>query len=291
MSLSSTCIKRPVLATVLNLLLVIVGSIGLLYLGVRDYPSVDPPVISVSTSFVGANADVIETQITEPLESAINGIQGIRSLSSTSRDGQSRITIEFELSVDLETAAKDVRDKVSGTLRRLPQDIDPPTVYKADADAQPIFAVSLRSGQRSLIDLSTYAERYYKERLQTIPGVSSVDIWGEKRYSVRLRMDPALLAAHRLTPMDVQSAVEKENIELPSGRVEGDNTELTIRTLGRLMSIDDFNNLVISREGSKIVRFKDIGSAEVDAENTRSIAKRNGVPRVRCALIPQPGAN
>lgn len=154
MSLSSTCIKRPVLATVLNLLLVIVGSIGLLYLGVRDYPSVDPPVISVSTSFVGANADVIETQITEPLESAINGIQGIRSLSSTSRDGQSRITIEFELSVDLETAANDVRDKVSGTLRRLPQDIDPPTVYKADADAQPIFAVSLRSGQRSLIDLA-----------------------------------------------------------------------------------------------------------------------------------------
>ena len=291
MSLSSTCIKRPVLATVLNLLLVIVGSIGLLYLGVRDYPSVDPPVISVSTSFVGANADVIETQITEPLESAINGIQGIRSLSSTSRDGQSRITIEFELSVDLETAANDVRDKVSGTLRRLPQDIDPPTVYKADADAQPIFAVSLRSGQRSLIDLSGYAERYYKERLQTIPGVSSVDIWGEKRYSVRLRMDPALLAAHRLTPMDVQSAVEKENIELPSGRVEGDNTELTIRTLGRLMSIEDFNNLVISREGSKIVRFKDIGVAEVDAENTRSIAKRNGLPMVMCALIPQPGAN
>ena len=291
MSLSSTCIKRPVLATVLNLILVIVGSIGLLYLGVRDYPSVDPPVISVSTSFVGANADVIETQITEPLESAINGIQGIRSLSSTSRDGQSRITIEFELSVDLETAANDVRDKVSGTLRRLPQDIDPPTVYKADADAQPIFAVSLRSGQRSLIDLSGYAERYYKERLQTIPGVSSVDIWGEKRYSVRLRMDPALLAAHRLTPMDVQSAVEKENIELPSGRVEGDNTELTIRTLGRLMSIEDFNNLVISREGSKIVRFKDIGVAEVDAENTRSIAKRNGLPMVMCALIPQPGAN
>lgn len=252
MSLSSTCIKRPVLATVLNLILVIVGSIGLLYLGVRDYPSVDPPVISVSTSFVGANADVIETQITEPLESAINGIQGIRSLSSTSRDGQSRITIEFELSVDLETAANDVRDKVSGTLRRLPQDIDPPTVYKADADAQPIFAVSLRSGQRSLIDLSGYAERYYKERLQTIPGVSSVDIWGEKRYSVRLRMDPALLAAHRLTPMDVQSAVEKENIELPSGRVEGDNTELTIRTLGRLMSIEDFNNWSFREKDQKL---------------------------------------
>ncbi|WP_294141132.1 efflux RND transporter permease subunit [uncultured Sanguibacteroides sp.] len=291
MSLSSTCIKRPVFATVMNLVLVIVGGIGLSYLGVRDYPSVDPPVISVSTSFVGANADVIETQITEPLEAAINGIQGIRSLSSTSRDGQSRITIEFELEVDLETAANDVRDKVSGTLRRLPQDIDPPTVYKADADAQPIFGVSLRSDKRSLIDLSGYAERYYKERLQTIPGVSSVEIWGEKRYSVRLRMNPSLLAARKLTPMDVKAAIENENIELPSGRVEGDNTELTIRTLGRLMSIEDFNNLVISREGDKLVRFRDIGVAEVDAENVRSILKRNRVPMVICALIPQPGAN
>ncbi|KIO43967.1 MULTISPECIES: efflux RND transporter permease subunit [Porphyromonadaceae] len=291
MSLSSTCIKRPVFATVMNLILVIVGGIGLSYLGVRDYPSVDPPVISVSTSFVGANADVIETQITEPLEAAINGIQGIRSLSSTSRDGQSRITIEFELEVDLETAANDVRDKVSGTLRRLPQDIDPPTVYKADADAQPIFGVSLRSDKRSLIDLSGYAERYYKERLQTIPGVSSVEIWGEKRYSVRLRMNPSLLAARKLTPMDVKAAIENENIELPSGRVEGDNTELTIRTLGRLMSIEDFNNLVISRDGDKLVRFRDIGVAEVDAENVRSILKRNRVPMVICALIPQPGAN
>lgn len=291
MSLSSTCIQRPVFATVINLVLVIVGMIGLSYLGVRDYPSVDPPIISVSASFVGANADVIETQITEPLEAAINGIQGIRSLSSTSRDGQSRITIEFELDVDLETAANDVRDKVSGSLRRLPQDIDPPTVYKADADAQPIFGVSLRSDKRSLIDLSGYAERYYKERLQTIPGVSSVDIWGEKRYSVRLRMDPAKLAAHGLTPMDVQSAVEKENIELPSGRVEGVTTELTIRTLGRLMSIDDFNNMVVSRKGDNIIRFSDIGIAEVDAEDVRSILKRNRVPMVICALIPQPGAN
>jgi len=291
MSLASTCIKRPVFATVINLVLVIVGIIGFSYLGVRDYPSVDPPIISVSTSYVGANADVIETQITEPLEAAINGIQGIRSLSSTSRDGQSRITIEFELDVDLETAANDVRDKVSGTMRRLPDDIEAPTVYKADADAQPIFGVSLRSDSRSLIDLSMYAERYYKERLQTIPGVSSVNIWGEKKYSVRLRMDPAKLAAHKLTPMDVRNAVDAENVELPSGRVEGDNTELSIRTSGRLTSIEDFNNMVIARKGNKIIRFQDIGVAEVDAENVRSVLKRNRVPMVICALIPQPGAN
>ena len=291
MSLSSTCIKRPVFATVMNIILILVGCIGLIYLGVRDYPSVDPPIISVSTSFPGANADVIETQITEPLESAINGIPGIRSLTSQSRDGRSYITVEFELEVDLETAANDVRDKVSGAMRRLPKDIDAPTVSKADADAQPIFGVSLRSDKRSLIDLSMYADQYYKERLQTISGVSSVSIWGEKRYSVRLRMDPSLLAAYGVTPMDIQNAVSKENVELPSGRIEGENTELTIRTLGRLMTIEDFNNLVIREDGDKVVRFRDVGIAEVDAEDTRSIMKRNGVPMVACVIIPQPGAN
>ena len=291
MSLSSTCIKRPVFATVMNIILILVGCIGLVFLGVRDYPSVDPPIISVSTSFPGANADVIETQITEPLESAINGIPGIRSLTSQSRDGRSFITVEFELEVDLETAANDVRDKVSGAMRKLPQDVDAPTVSKADADAQPIFGVSLRSDQRSLIDLSMYAEQYYKERLQTIAGVSSVTIWGEKRYSVRLRMDPALLTAYSVTPMDVRDAVSRENIELPSGRIEGDNTELTIRTLGRLLTIEDFNRLVIREDGDKVVRFQDIGVAEVDAEDTRSIMKRNGVPMVACVIIPQPGAN
>lgn len=291
MSLSSISIKRPVFATVMNLILVILGIIGLTYLGVRDYPSVDPPIITVSASYVGANADVIETQVTEPLEAALNGIPGIRSLSSTSRDGSSRITVEFQLDVDLETAANDVRDKVSGVQRRLPRDMDPPTVSKADADSQPIFGISLRSDRRDLIDLSRYAENYYKERLQTIPGVSNVDIWGEKRYSVRLRMNPTKLAAHGLTPMDVQSAVSRENIELPSGRIEGDNTELTIRTLGRLMSIEDFNNLVVSRKENRVVRFRDLGVAEVDAENVRHIAKRNGIPMVNCVLIPQPGAN
>lgn len=279
------------MATVMNIVLILVGCIGLVFLGIRDYPSVDPPIISVSTSFPGANADVIETQITEPLEAAINGIPGIRSLTSTSRDGRSYITVEFELEVDLETAANDVRDKVSGAMRQLPKDVDPPTVSKADADAQPIFGVSLRSDERSLIDLSMYAEQYYKERLQTISGVSSVTIWGEKRYSVRLRMDPSLLAAFRVTPMDVRDAVTRENIELPSGRIEGDNTELTIRTLGRLLTIEDFNNLVVREDGDRVIRFRDIGIAEVDAEDTRSIMKQNGIPMVACMIIPQPGAN
>lgn len=291
MSLSTTSIKRPVLTTVMSLVIMIFGAIGYLSLGVRDYPSVDNPVISVRCSFPGANADVIETQITEPLEAAVNGIPGIRAISSTSRDGQSSINIEFNLEVDLETAANDVRDKVSGAMRRLPQDIDAPVVEKSDADAQPIYSVTLQSQTRDIIDLSEYAEVNFKERLQTISGVSSVSVWGSKRYSVRLRMDPLLLAAYKVTPLDVRTAVNRENVELPSGTIMGSTMELTVRTLGRLKTIEDFNNLIISKNEGRIVRFSDIGVAEVDAENTRSILKRNGVPMVACVLIPQPGAN
>lgn len=291
MSISTTSINRPVLATVMSLVILIFGAIGYTYLGVRDYPSVDNPVLSVRCSFPGANADVIETQITEPLEAAVNGIPGIRAISSTSRDGSSSINIEFNLEVDLETAANDVRDKVSGAMNRLPQGVDPPVVEKSDADAQPIYAVTISSKSRSIIDLSEYAEVNFKERLQTISGVSSVGVWGSKRYSVRMRMDPLLLAAYGITPVDVRQAVTRENIELPSGMIEGSTMELTIRTLGRLQTLEDFNNLIISRNAEKIVRFSDVGVAEIQAENTRSILKRNGVPMVSCAIIPQPGAN
>ncbi len=291
MSLSTTTINRPVLATVMSLLILIFGAIGYTSLGVRDYPSVDNPVISVRCSFPGANADVIETQITEPLEAAVNGIPGIRSISSTSRDGSSSINIEFNLEVDMETAANDVRDKVSGAQRRLPQDVDPPVVSKSDADAQPIFSVTISSPTRDIIDLSEYAEVNFKERLQTISGVSDVGIWGSKRFSVRMRMDPLLLAAYKITPLDVRQAVSRENVELPSGRIEGSTMELTVRTLGRLQTLDDFNNLIIFRSGDRVVRFSDVGVAEVEAENTRSILKRDGVPMVACILVPQPGAN
>lgn len=291
MSLSTTSINRPVLSTVLNLILIIIGAIGFTYLGVRDYPSVDNPIITVSASFPGANSDVIETQITEPLEAAVNGIPGIRSISSTSRDGSSRIRVEFNLEVDLETAANDVRNKVSGAQRRLPQDVDPPVVTKADADANPIYAIMVSSNTRSLIELSRFADINIKERLQTISGVSQVDVWGLKKYSVRLKMDPDLLAAYLVTPVDVRNAVTTQNIELPAGRIEGDNTELTVRTLGRLKTIDDFNNLIVKRDGERIVRFSDIGVAAIEAEDQRSSLKVNGTPMVSCLLIPQPGAN
>ncbi|MCL2435250.1 MAG: efflux RND transporter permease subunit [Lentimicrobiaceae bacterium] len=291
MSLSSTSIKKPVLAIVMNLVFIIIGIIGFVSLGIRDYPSVDPPIITVSTTYVGASADVIETQITEPLESAVNGIPGIRSMWSSSRDGRSNITIEFELEIPMETAANDVRDKVSGAMRMLPKEVDPPVVVKADADAQPIFGLSLSSDVFSIIDVSAYADADVKERLQTIAGVSSVEIWGEQRLAIRLKMDPMLLAAYQLTPNDVSIAVARENVELPSGRIEGTNTELSVRTMGRLQTLEDFNNLIISQTDSRVVRFSDVGTAVIESENLRSILKRDGKVMVNCIIIPQPGSN
>ncbi len=291
MNISELSIKRPVLSTVMFLIIVLLGVIGYSYLGVREYPSVDNPIISVNVTYPGANAEIIENQITEPLEQNINGIPGIRSLSSTSSQGSSRITVEFELEVDLETAANDVRDKVSRAQRYLPRDCDPPTVSKADADANPIIQVTIMSHKRSLLELSEIAELTVKERLQTIQNVSSVDIWGQKRYSMRLWLDPVKMAGYGVTPMDVKNAIDKENVELPSGSIEGDKMELTIRTLGLMETPEEFNNLVIKESEYNIVRFKDVGFAELGPEDQRSIMKRNGVPMVGCVVIPQPGAN
>lgn len=291
MSLSSVSIHRPVLAIVMSITIILFGIIGYTFLGVREYPSIDPPIITVSTSYVGANADVIESQITEPLEEQINGIAGIRSLTSVSRDGRSSITVEFDVSIDLEAAANDVRDRVSVARSRLPQDVDPPTVSKADADAIPIVFLNIKSDKRNLLDLSDIAQNVFKERLQTIPGVSQVNIWGERRYSMRLWMDPNKLAAYNITPIDVRNTLTKENIELPSGRIEGDKTELTVRTLGRLTTQNDFNDLIIKESNQNIVRFKDLGYAELYPENDRTILRRDGIPMVGVVLIPQPGAN
>jgi multidrug efflux pump len=284
-------IKRPVLATVFSIVILLFGLIGMTYLGVREFPSVDPPIISVRTIYPGANSDVIETQITEPLEQSINGIPGIRTLTSVSSQGSSNITVEFELSVDMETAANDVRDKVSQAQRFLPRDIDPPIVSKADADASPIMFVAIKSRQRSLLELSELAELTFKERLQTIPGVSAIMIWGEKRYAMRLWLDPAKLAGYGLTPVDVRNAISRENVELPSGSIEGNTTELTIRTLGLMTTPTEFNDLIIKQSGDQVVRISDIGRAELGPEDIRGILKMNGVPMVGDVIIPQPGAN
>ena len=291
MNISELSIRRPVLATVLTVIILLFGLIGYTTLGVREYPSVDNPIISVTCSYPGANAEVIENQITEPLEQNINGIPGIRSLSSTSQQGQSRITVEFELSVDLETAANDVRDKVSHAQRYLPRDCDPPTVSKADADASPILMVAIQSNTRSLLELSEIADLTVKEQLQTIPDVSSVSIWGEKRYSMRLWLDPVKMAGYGITPVDVKNAIDNQNLELPSGSIEGNTVELTLRTMGLMHTAKEFNNVILKEDNGRIIRLSDIGYAELGPADLKSYMKMNGVPMVGVVVIPQPGAN
>ena len=290
-SLSDISIKRPVLSIVMSVTIIVFGLIGYSYLGIREYPSVDPPVVTVQTSYTGANADIIESQITEPLEESINGIAGIKTLSSSSRDGRSNITVEFDLAVNIEDAANDVRDRVSRSMALLPKDVDPPVVSKADADSNPIYNLNIYSSTRDLLSLNEIATRNVKEKLQTIPGVSSVQMWGEKKYAMRLHIDPERLASFRLTAPDIVNALTKQNIELPSGSIEGNNTELTVRTQGRMTSVEDFNNLIIREEGDRSVKFSDVGNAELAPENEKKFFKRDMVPMISIAVIPQPGSN
>src|SRR5829696_4208793 len=274
MNISELSIRRPVLAIVMNIVIVVFGIIGFKYLGVRDYPAIDPPNINVSTSYGGANPDIIETQITEPLEKAINGIAGIKNITSLSSQGTSSINVEFELSVDLETAANDVRDKVSQASRSLPNDLDaPPVVSKADASSDPILSMTVQSNTRNQLEITEFANNVLVERLQTIAGVSSIGIWGEKRYAMRVWFDPAKLSAYNLTPGDVQQALQRENVELPSGKISGNTTELSIRTFGRLSTEQDFNNVIIKNLGGSDIKLKDIGEAVLGPENEETILK------------------
>lgn len=292
MSLSTTSIKRPVLTIVLNLMLILFGIIGYTYLGVREFPSIDPAQISVRTSYAGANADIIESQITEPLEKAINSIDGIRNITSSSNQGSSNITIEFNLDKNLEEAANDVRDKVSQAVRSLPQDIDaPPVVSKADADSEPIITMTVQSDNKNVLELSDYADNVIAQRLQTIPGVSSVQIWGQRKYAMRLWIDPVKMASYGVTVSDVRNALESQNVELPSGKLTGANTELTVKTIGNLSTEEEFNNIIILAEGEKIVRFSDVGNASLEAENLETKMSDSGQEMVGMAIIPQPGTN
>ena len=292
MSLSTLSIKRPVLTIVMNVAIILFGIIGYTFLGVREFPSIDPAQISVRTSYAGANSDIIESQITEPLEKAINQIDGIRNITSSSNQGSSNITVEFELEKDLEEAANDVRDKVSQAIRSLPQDIDaPPVVSKADADSEPIITMTAQSATRTPLELSDYAENVIAERLQTIPGVSSVQIWGQKRYAMRLWIDPVKLTSYGVTVADVRQALESQNVELPTGKLTGANTELTVKTLGNLSTEEQFDNIIVKSEGEKIVRLSDVGRAALEAENLETKMTNDGQQLVGLAVIPQPGTN
>jgi multidrug efflux pump len=292
MSLAEVSIKRPVLSMVMSIVIMLFGITAFNYLGVREYPSIDPPIITVRTAYTGATPDIIESQITEPLEKVINGIAGIRSISSASNLGSSVITVEFNLDVNLEEAANDVRDKVSQAIRQLPADIDgAPVVSKADANSDAIISMTVQSNSRTHLEVSDYAENVLQERLQTIPDVSSLQIWGQKRYAMRIWLDPEKMAAFGITALDVKAALDKQNIELPSGKIEGNSTELSVRTSGRLSNEYEFNNLIIASNNGKTVRLNDIGKAVLGAENEQSILRSGKLPMVALALVPQPGAN
>ncbi len=291
MSLSETSIRRPVLATVMSIMIVLFGVTGFHFLGVREYPAVDPPLVTIQTTYPGANPNVIASQITEPLEQVINGIAGIRTISSESREERSSITVEFTLDTDLDAASNDVRDRVSRAARNLPVDANPPVVEKADADSSPILFLSLQSEERDIMEVSDLADRLVRERMETIPGVSSVRIFGEKRYSMRLWMDPVKMAVHGITPGDVQAALDRENVDLPSGRLEVVDNELSLRTLGRLGTPEEFNGLIIKREAGRQILFSDIGYAELAPENLRTGSKANLLQRIGVAIIPQPTTN
>jgi multidrug efflux pump len=292
MNISELSLRRPVLATVLNVIIVLFGIIGFTYLGVRDYPAIDPPNINVRTAYSGANADIIESQITEPLEKAINGIAGIKNITSSSSQGSSSINVEFELSIDLEAAASDVRDKVSQAIRGLPQDIDaPPVVSKADASSDAIISMTVQSNTRNQLEVTEYANNVLVERLQTIPGISSIQVWGEKKYAMRLWFDPAKLSAYGLTPDDIETALTKQNIELPSGKIAGNATELTVRTFGRLTTENDFNNIIIKNINGADIKLNQVGEAVLGPENEETVLKESGIPMIALALVPQPGTN
>lgn len=292
MSISTTSIKRPVLAIVMNLVIVLFGIIGYNFLGIREYPSIDPTVVSVRTSYPGANSDIIESQITEPLEKSINSIDGIRNISSSSNQGSSNITIEFNLGKDIDEAANDVRDKVSQAARSLPKDIDGlPTVTKADANSDNIISMTVQSDKRSVTELSDFAENVIADRIQTIPGVSSVQIQGQRKYAMRVRINPNKLSSYGLTSQDIISALNSENVELPSGKLTGANTELTVKTLGKLSTVEQFNNLIIKNDSSNVIKLQDVALIELGSENEETVLRESGKPMVAVAIIPQPGAN
>ena len=292
MTLSEFSLHRPVASIVMSLVIVLLGAVGFNFLGVRLYPAIDPPVINVRTNYTGANADIIESRITEPLEKAINGIEGIKSISSSSATGSSNITVEFNVGADLEKAANDVRDKVSQAARNLPVDIDaPPVVTKADANSDPIIVVSVQSTTMNALELSDYAENILQEKLQTIPGLSSVQLFGQKRPAMRLWLNPDKMAAYNITPQDVNAVLAKENVELPSGKLSGKSTELIVKTFGLLVTEEDFNNLIIRQTNDQVVRFSDIGEAVLGPENPETGIKFNGADGIFVALLPLPGAN
>ncbi|MFZ4057757.1 MAG: efflux RND transporter permease subunit, partial [Ferruginibacter sp.] len=292
MNISELSLRRPVLAVVVSIVIILFGLIGFKYLGVRDYPAIDPPNITVRTAYPGANADIIESQITEPLEKAINGIAGVKNITSSSSQGTSNINVEFELGNGLEAAANDVRDKVSQATRSLPSDLDgAPVVTKADASSDPILSMTVQSATKNQLEVTEFANNNLLEKLQTIPGVSTINIWGEKKYAMRIWFNPTKMSAYGITPSDVQQALLNQNVELPSGKISGDATELSVRTFGKINTEEEFNNVIVKSVNNSNIKISDIGEAVLGPENEESILKESKVPMIALAIVPQPGSN
>ena len=292
MSVANLSVRRPVLMTVMALVIILLGAFGATNLGVREYPNVDYPLIQVRTSYPGANAAVVEAEVTEILEASINSASGIKALTSTSRDGFSFINIEFETGMDLEAAANEIRDRVSRVRRRLPDDVDEPTVYKSDSDSDPILMVSLVSDRLDPMEVSELANNFVKERLQTINGVSEVAIWGEKRPTVRLWIDPVRLQALGVSGAEMSAALKKGNLELPSGSIEGSETTLSIRTLGRILDPKSFENIAVKTAADgTVIRISDVADIHYEPKDTRTGFRRNGKNSITLALMAQPGSN
>jgi multidrug efflux pump len=291
MKLSQISIQRPVLATVMSLVIVLLGIISFTQLPVREYPDIDPPIISVVTLYRGASSSVVETEITDVLEEQFATLEGVKTISSSSREGGSVITIEFELSRNVNEAANDVRDRVSRIRGTLPQEIDDPVISKVDANAQAIVWLALSSTSHSTLELSDFADRILKEKIQRLPGVGSVIIGGERRYAMRVWLDPLRMAAHKLTTYDIETALRSENAEIPGGRVEGERREFSVRTRGELSKPEEFGAIIVSQKGYNIVRLRDVADVRVGAEDERSKARWNGEPAVGLGIVKQSKAS
>jgi len=291
MKLSHLSIQRPVLATVMSLTIVLFGIISFTQLPVREYPDIDPPIISVATLYRGASSSVVETEITDILEEQFATLEGVKTITSSSKEGGSVITIEFELNVDVNEAANDVRDRVSRIRGTLPQEIEDPIISKVDANAQAIVWLALSSETISTLELSDFADRVLKERIQRIPGVGSVIIGGERRYAMRRWLDPLRMAAHKLTTYDIESALRNENAEIPGGRVEGNMREFAVRTRGELTKPEEFGAIIVSQKGNNIVRLSDVADINVGAEDERTKARWKGEPAVGLGIVKQSKAS
>ena len=291
MFLSDTSVKRPVLATMLSLAIVLFGAIGYTKLSVREYPDIDPPIISVSVFLPGANPRVMESAVTDILEEELSTVEGLRTLTSTSAEQSTSITLEFNLGRSVESAAQDVRDKGSRVRGRLPREVLEPVIAKQDADAQPFYWLALIGANYTLLDLSDIGDRVVKQRLQTIPGVGNSFIAGERRYSMRIWLSAKELAARDLTVQNVETAIRSRNIEIPAGRIESANREFTVRSLGELKTPQEFGDLVVANQGGQLVRLKDLARVELGPRDERSMLRFNGTSAVAVGIVRQSKAN